>query len=64
MKSYTCKTNTNFYDNEMPKVGSDYIFLSIILIDSIFKMGKNYYLFKKNADASSKKGNEVIFLMK
>ena len=55
MKSYTCKTNTNFYDNEMPKVGSDYIFLSIILIDFVFKMGKNYYLFKKNADASSKK---------
>ena len=27
----------------MPKKGSNCIYLSLVLIDSIFKMGKNYY---------------------
>ena len=27
----------------MPKEGSHYIFLSVVLIDSVFKMGKIYY---------------------
>ena len=27
----------------MPKEGSHCIFLSVVLIDSVFKMGKNYY---------------------
>ena len=28
----------------MPKEGSHCIFLSVVLIDFVFKMGKNYYL--------------------
>ena len=27
----------------MPKEGSNFISLSMVLIDSVFKMGKNYY---------------------
>ena len=31
------------HDNGMPKEISDLNFLSIVLIDSVFKMDKNYY---------------------
>ena len=44
IKSYKRKINTNFYSNKILKEGSQYICLSIILIDSIFKTCKNYYL--------------------
>ena len=43
MKSYNGKTNTNFHDNKIPKEGSQFICLSVILIDSVFRTGKNYY---------------------
>ena len=43
MKSYNGKTNTNFHDNKIPKEGSQFICLSVILTDSIFRTGKNYY---------------------
>ena len=33
----------NFHNNKMWKYGSQYICLSVILIDFVFKMGKNYY---------------------
>ena len=42
MKSYNGKTNTNFHDNKIPKEGSQFICLSVILIDSVFRTGKNY----------------------
>ena len=42
IKSYNGKVNTNFHDNEIPK-GSQFICLSVILIDSVFRTGKNYY---------------------
>lgn len=32
-----------FHDNRAPKEGSQCIYLSILLIDSVFKVGKNYY---------------------
>ena len=35
--------NANFHDNEMPKEGSNCVCLSVMLIDSVVKMGKNYY---------------------
>ena len=35
--------NTNVHDDKVPKEGSQYIFLSTILIDSVFRIGKNYY---------------------
>ena len=43
IKSYNEKINTNFHNNKIPKGGSQCIYLSVILIDSIFIKGKNYY---------------------
>ena len=43
MKSYNRKINTNFHNNEIPKEDSQYICLSVILIDSVFRTGENYY---------------------
>ena len=44
VKSYDCKVNTNSHDNGVLKEGSHCVCLAVILIDSAFKMGKNYYL--------------------
>ena len=35
--------DTNFHNNKIPKEGSQLICLSVILIDSVFRTGKNYY---------------------
>ena len=43
IKSYDCKVNKNFYENKRPKEGVYCVFLSIILIDSVFKMDNCYY---------------------
>ena len=43
IKSYNWKINTNFYNNKIPKEGSQFICLSIILIDSVFRAVENYY---------------------
>ena len=37
------KSKTNFYNNKIPKEGPECICLSVILIDSVFRTGKNYY---------------------
>ena len=37
------KSNTTFHIDKISKQGSHCICVSVILIDSIFKMGKNYY---------------------
>ena len=42
-KSNNGKINTNFHNNKIPKEDSQYICLSIILLDSVFRTGKNYY---------------------
>ena len=42
-KSYEGKVNTKFHGDKVPKEGSQYIFLSVILIDSVFRTGKNYF---------------------
>ena len=44
IKSYNGKIHTNFYKNKMAKEGSQCICLSVILIDSVYRTGKNYYL--------------------
>ena len=44
MKCYEGKINSNFHGDKMPKVGFQYIFLLVILIDSVFRNGENYYL--------------------
>ena len=43
VKCYNEKININFQDLKIPKEGSQFICLSIILIDSIFRAAKNYY---------------------
>ena len=43
IKSYDEKVNTSFYNDKMPKGGAHCICLSVVLIDFVFKMGKNYY---------------------
>ena len=52
IKSYEEKINTNFPSDKIPKEGSQCICLSIILINSVFKTGKNYYpqVFQKNVN--------------
>ena len=43
IKSYNGKTTQIFHNNKISKEGSQFICLSVILIDSVFRMGKNYY---------------------
>ena len=43
IKSYNGKISTNLHDNKIPKEGSQLICLSVILINSVFRTGKNYY---------------------
>ena len=43
LKSYNDKIKTNFYDNDVPKEGSHFVYFSVPLIDSVFKIGRNYY---------------------
>ena len=43
IKSYNGKINTNFYNSKIPGERSQFICLSVILIDSVFRAGKNYY---------------------
>ena len=43
IKSYNGKINTNFHNNKIPREGSQFICLSVILIDSVFRTGKHYY---------------------
>ena len=42
-KSYNGKINTHCHNNKTAKEGSQLICLSVILIDSIFRTGKNFY---------------------
>ena len=44
IKSYNGKISTNFHNNKIPKKDSQYFCLSVILINSVFRTGKNYYL--------------------
>ena len=42
-KSFKGKMNTNFYEDKIPKESSQCNCLSAILIDSVYKTGKNYH---------------------
>ena len=44
IKSFNGKINTNFRNNKILRDGSQFICLSVISIDSVFRTGKNYYL--------------------
>ena len=43
IKSYNGKINKDFHNNKIPQQSSKFICLSVILIDSVFRTGKNYY---------------------
>ena len=43
-KSYYGKIKTNSHDSKIPKERSQFIYLSLILIDAVIKTGKNYSL--------------------
>ena len=42
IKFYEGKINRSFHGDKMLKKGSQWIYLSVILIDFVFRMGKNY----------------------
>ena len=42
-KSYNGIINTNFYNDKIPEEDSQFICLSVMLIDSVFRTGKSYY---------------------
>ena len=42
-KPYNGKININFRHKKIPKEGSQYICVSVILIDSVYRKDKNYY---------------------
>ena len=44
LKSYGSKINKNFRGDKVPKEGSRCVCMSVIVIDSVFKMGWNQYL--------------------
>ena len=44
IRSYSGKINTNFHNNKIPKEISHCIYLLVILIGSVFRTGKKYYL--------------------
>ena len=43
IKLYNGKMNTNSHNNKLLKEGSQFIFLSVTSVDSIFRTSKNYY---------------------
>ena len=43
VKSFNERINTHFHNNKIPKEGFQFIWLSVILIDSVFIIGKSYY---------------------
>ena len=38
LRSYEGKVNTNFHDNGITEEGFHFIYLSVVLIDSVFKI--------------------------
>ena len=44
IKSYGDKINTNFQGEKVPKENASYKCLSLIMLDSVIRVNKNYYL--------------------
>ena len=65
IKSYEGKIKTKFHGNKVESEGSQYICLSVILIDSVFRTGKNYYpqVFLKECKYIVKEKRCLIILM-
>ena len=64
IKSYEGKISTNFHGDKIPKEGSQYICLSVVLTDSIFKV-KTIILkyFQKNVNILLKKKRWLNMLL-
>ena len=43
IKSYNGKINTNFHNNKKAKESSQFIYLTLILVDYVYKTSNNYY---------------------
>ena len=43
IKSYNGKINTNFHNNKIAKESSQFIYLTLILVDYVYKTSNNYY---------------------
>ena len=43
IKSYNGKINTNFHNNKIAKESSQFIYLTLILVDYVYKTGNNYF---------------------
>ena len=56
-KPYEGKINTNFHNNGIPKEGLHHISLSVILIDSVSKIGKIVFLEKCKCNVKEKMDN-------
>ena len=65
IKSYNGRINTNFHKNKLPIEGSQFVCLSVISTDSIFKTGKNYYpqIFLEECKYVIKKNILIIILL-
>ena len=65
IKSYNGRINTNFHNNKLPIEGSQFVCLSVISTDSIFKTGKNYYpqIFLEECKYVIKKNILIIILL-
>ena len=64
LKSYNGKIITNFRSNELTRESSESIGLSVILIDSVFKSGSNYYrqlLFEESKFGIKKKRKRCVY---
>ena len=65
IKFYNGKSNTNFHNNKIPKKGSQFICLSVILTNFAFTTGKNYYpqVFLENVNMLLKKKRYLSILL-
>ena len=52
IKCYGEKLSTNYHNDRIPRESSHCIYLSVILIDSVFKIGENCYLQTSAMDES------------
>ena len=59
------KSTLNYHNIKIPKEGSQFIFLSVILIDSVFETDKNYcpQYFQKNVSMLLKKKRFLNILL-
>ena len=64
VKMYDNKVNTNFQGKETPKGDSPYTCLSLIMLDSVVKVGKKYYpkVFLEECKYVKKKNNMFNYI--